>query len=141
MTIRLIGTHSHTNTRSRRLEDRVQLVANVLALVPGVNIPASIVSGVISYRKRDYAGVSLCLLAIIPIEGEGAALIKLARDAGHARSIMRSGTRTFTVLRKFTAITSSRRSAAHAPDQLGFRQPGGSNMACAAGCKSGCKAA
>lgn len=56
-----------------------------------VNIPASIVSGWISLRRRDYLGVALSALELIPIEGEFAAVIKLARGAANAHHLVNRG--------------------------------------------------
>ena len=92
MTTRIPATSASASTSVRGWEDRVQRTADVLALIPIVNIPASIVSGVISLRKRDYTGAALSALGLIPFEGEGATLIKLARAAAHVHHVVKTGT-------------------------------------------------
>src|SRR5579872_1186329 len=92
MTTRVLAITTPASVRARRWEDQVQQTADVLALIPIVNVPAGIVSGLISLRKRDYMGVALSVLELIPVEGEGAALIKLARDANHAHDLIKTGT-------------------------------------------------
>jgi len=62
-------------------EGRVQHTADVLALIPILNIPASFVSGLISLRHRDYVGVVLSVVGMIPIEGECAVIFKMACHA------------------------------------------------------------
>ena len=61
--------------------DRVQHAADVLGLVPGLNMPAEIVSGLISLYKGDLVGFGLSLAGLMPVEGEWAVALKLARAA------------------------------------------------------------
>ena len=110
MTTRIPTTPASTSTSVRCWEDRVQRTADVLALIPIVNIPASIVSGVISLRKRDYTGAALSALGLIPFEGEGATLIKLARDAAHVHHVVKTGTCAVKAARQRVS-TSARPSA------------------------------
>ena len=62
-------------------EDQVQAAADVLGLIPLLNIPAEIVSGLISLRKRDYVGFGLSVAGLVPLQGEAAVVLKLARTA------------------------------------------------------------
>ena len=62
-------------------EDQVQVAADVLGLIPLLNIPAEIVSGLISLRKRDYVGFGLSVAGLVPLQGEAAVVLKLARTA------------------------------------------------------------
>ncbi len=62
-------------------EDQVQVAADVLGLIPILNIPAEIVSGLISLRKRDYVGFGLSVAGLVPLQGEAAVALKLARTA------------------------------------------------------------
>ena len=62
-------------------EDPVQAAADVLGLIPLLNIPAEIVSGLISLRKRDYVGFGLSVAGLVPLQGEAAVVLKLARTA------------------------------------------------------------
>ncbi len=64
-----------------RWEDRVQGAADVLGLIPGLNIPAEIVSGLISLKKGDYVGAALSACGLMPVEGEWAVALKIARTA------------------------------------------------------------
>ncbi len=99
-----IQTTSAASSSVRRWEDKVQRTADVLALIPLVNIPASIVSGVISLRKRDYTGAALSALGLIPFEGEAATLIKLARDAAHIHHLVKTGTRAVKAVHKTVTL-------------------------------------
>jgi hypothetical protein len=94
MTERLLDLNVHAGTQTFRWEDRIQRTADLLALIPVVNVPASIVSGLISFRKRDYLGVTLSVLGVIPIEGEGATLVKIACHTVHAQRMAKFGVRT-----------------------------------------------
>ncbi len=62
-------------------EDQVQVAADVLGLIPFLNIPAEIVSGLLSLRKRDYVGFGLSVAGLVPLQGEAAAALKFARTA------------------------------------------------------------
>ena len=62
-------------------EDQVQATADVLGLIPLLNIPAEIVSGLISLRKKDYIGFGLSVAGLVPLQGEAAAALKLVRTA------------------------------------------------------------
>ena len=62
-------------------EDQVQAAADILGLIPLLNIPAEIVSGLIPLRRKDYVGFGLSVAGLIPLEGEVAVAFKLARAA------------------------------------------------------------
>ena len=53
----------------------------MLGLIPILNIPAEIVSGLLSLRKKDYVGFGLSVAGLIPLQGEAAVALKLARTA------------------------------------------------------------
>lgn len=55
--------------------------------------PAEIVSGLISLRKKDYVGFGLSVAGLVPLQGEAAAALKLARTA---QQIARRGRATKT---------------------------------------------
>ncbi|HZT42465.1 MAG TPA: hypothetical protein VFA07_09745 [Chthonomonadaceae bacterium] len=74
-------------------DDRVQATADMLALLPIVNVPASVVSGLISFKKRDYVGAALSVVGMIPVEGEWATAVKIARGAGHFHHAVKVGAR------------------------------------------------
>lgn len=77
-------------TQVRTTLDKVQMVADVIGLIPIIGMPAEIVSGLISLRKKDYVGFGLSMLGLIPFEGEVAVAVKLASamsqgaQVGHA---------------------------------------------------------
>lgn len=60
-------------------EDQVQVAADMLGLIPILNIPAEIVSGLLSLRKKDYVGFGLSVAGLVPLQGEAAVALKLAR--------------------------------------------------------------
>ncbi len=62
-------------------EDQVQAAADVLGLIPILNIPAEIVSGLISLRKKDFVGFGLSVAGLVPLQGEAAVALKIARTA------------------------------------------------------------
>ena len=62
-------------------EDQVQAAADVLGLIPVLNIPAEIVSGLLSLRRKDYVGFGLSVAGLVPLQGEAAVALKLARTA------------------------------------------------------------
>ncbi len=62
-------------------EDQVQAAADVLGLIPLLNVPAEIVSGLISLRKKDYVGFGLSVASLVPLQGEVAVALKIARTA------------------------------------------------------------
>ncbi len=62
-------------------EDQVQVAADVLGLIPLLNIPAEIVSGLLSLRRKDYVGFGLSVAGLVPLQGEAAVALKLARTA------------------------------------------------------------
>ncbi len=65
----------------RAWEDQVQAAADVLGLIPILNIPAEIVSGIISLRKKDYVGFGLSVAGLVPLQGEAAVALKIARTS------------------------------------------------------------
>lgn len=64
--------------------DQVRGAVDVLGLVPILNIPAEIASGVLSLRQRDYIGFGLSLAGVVPIAGEWAIALKIARSLHQA---------------------------------------------------------
>ena len=60
-------------------EDQVQVAADMLGLIPILNIPAEIISGLLSLRKKDYVGFGLSVAGLVPLQGEVAVALKLAR--------------------------------------------------------------
>lgn len=71
------------NVRARSWEERVQNTADMLGMIPVLNVPAEIVSGLISLRRRDYVGVALSVAGLVPVQGEWAVVMKAARNAQH----------------------------------------------------------
>lgn len=56
-------------------------MADTLGLVPGLNVPAEILSGALSLYRGDYVGFSLSMIGLLPIAGEAAIGVKIARSA------------------------------------------------------------
>ena len=54
MQIRRVQTQFVTQPARLAWEDHVQVVADVLGLIPLLNVPAEIVSGLPSLRRKDY---------------------------------------------------------------------------------------
>lgn len=88
----------HTR-KEKEWELKVQHTADVLALIPILNIPASFVSGLISLRRRDYVGVALSVVGMIPIEGECAVAFKLARHACELHTVTKTGIKVARLVR------------------------------------------
>ena len=61
--------------------DTVLCALDVVGMVPWLNIPAEVFSGLISLAQRDYVGCGLSVAGIVPFEGEWAVALKLARTA------------------------------------------------------------
>ncbi|HLV80537.1 MAG TPA: hypothetical protein VKT32_09660 [Chthonomonadaceae bacterium] len=71
----------------------LQEAVDTLGLVPGLNVPAEIVSGGISLFRGDLAGVFLSVVGLMPITGEWAVAVKLVRGYGHLSRGARYGAR------------------------------------------------
>lgn len=54
---------------------------DMLGLIPALNIPCEIASGLISLGRRDYVGFGLSVAGLVPVQGEWAIGMKIARHA------------------------------------------------------------
>ena len=90
--------------RSRSWEDRVLETADIVGLIPGLNIPAEIVSGLISLKKKDYVGVALSVAGLLPFEGELAVAYKIARNARDFNHAAKVGVKVAKKVRKFARM-------------------------------------
>jgi len=61
----------------------LQEAVDTLGLVPGLNVPAEIVSGGLSLYRGDLAGFLLSVVGLLPVTGEWAVAVKLVRGYGH----------------------------------------------------------
>jgi hypothetical protein len=81
-------------------EERIQLALDVVGLIPVLNVPTQLVSGLISLRRRDYVGFGLSLAGLVPFEGEAVVALKLARRARHLGHSAQLGARLARVAAK-----------------------------------------
>jgi hypothetical protein len=76
-----VGLRRSTRAAQRPWEEQAQIVADTLGLVPGLNVPAEILSGALSLYRGDVVGFSLSMIGRLPIAGEVAIGVKIARSA------------------------------------------------------------
>ncbi|QPF71791.1 hypothetical protein G8A07_01820 [Roseateles sp. DAIF2] len=61
--------------------DALQMLLDVVGLIPGLGAPADILNGLISAARGDWLGAGLSLLGVVPIAGEAATAAKIAKNA------------------------------------------------------------
>lgn len=61
--------------------DALQMLLDVVGLIPGAGAPADILNGLISAARGDWLGAGLSLLGVVPIAGEAAVATKIAKNA------------------------------------------------------------
>jgi hypothetical protein len=61
--------------------DALQMLLDVIGLVPGVGAPADILNAIISGARGDWLGAGLSVFGVVPIAGEGATAAKIAKNA------------------------------------------------------------
>ena len=61
--------------------DALQMLLDVVGLIPGMGAPADILNGLISAARGDWLGAGLSLLGVVPIAGEAAVAAKIAKNA------------------------------------------------------------
>jgi RHS repeat-associated protein len=86
------GVLGAINASDDEILDAFQQTLDYMGLVPGYGEAADLMSAVISFRRRDYVGVTLSLVAMFPVVGVLATYAKLARRAAKAAKAAR-GTR------------------------------------------------
>ena len=61
--------------------DALQMLLDVVGLVPGLGSPADALNGLISAARGDWLGAGLSLLGVIPVAGEAATVGKVAKNS------------------------------------------------------------
>ena len=63
----------------RAWEDQAQAALDLIGLVPVLGIPAEIASATLSLRRGDLASFGLSVAGLLPLAGEWAVALKIAR--------------------------------------------------------------
>jgi hypothetical protein len=58
--------------------DALQMLLDVVGLIPGAGAPADLINGLISAARGDLIGAGLSLFGVVPIAGEAATVAKIA---------------------------------------------------------------
>lgn len=61
--------------------DALQMLLDVVGLIPGAGAPADVINGLISAARGDWLGAGLSLLGVVPIAGEAAVAAKIAKNS------------------------------------------------------------
>lgn len=61
--------------------DALQMLLDVIGLIPGAGAPADLLNGIISAARGDWLGAGLSLFGVIPIAGEAATVAKIAKNS------------------------------------------------------------
>jgi hypothetical protein len=61
--------------------DALQMLLDVIGLVPGFGAPADILNAIISGARGDWLGAALSLFGAVPVAGEAATAGKIAKNA------------------------------------------------------------
>jgi hypothetical protein len=61
--------------------DALQMLLDVVGLIPGAGAPADLVNAIISSARGDWAGAGLSLLGVVPVAGEAATVAKIAKNS------------------------------------------------------------
>jgi hypothetical protein len=61
--------------------DALQMLLDVVGLIPGLGSPADILNGLISVGRGDFFGAALSFLGAVPVAGEAATLGKIAKNS------------------------------------------------------------
>lgn len=77
----IAGSLVQEATRKRPWHEWAQGVADTLGLIPGLNVPAELISGGLSLYEGDLIGFALSVAGLLPVGGEIAITIKMARRA------------------------------------------------------------
>jgi RHS repeat-associated protein len=67
--------------------DTIRLIADGASFIPGLNVPASLVSGGISLYKRDFVGAALAGVSLVPFGRWAVAGVQAIRAARAARAV------------------------------------------------------
>ena len=66
--------------------DALQMLLDVIGLVPGFGAPADLLNGLVSAMRGDWWGAGLSVVGVVPIAGEAATAAKIAKNA-HKKGI------------------------------------------------------
>lgn len=61
--------------------DALQMLLDVVGLIPGAGAPADILNGLISAGRGDWVGAGLSVLGVVPVAGEAATAGKIAQKS------------------------------------------------------------
>jgi Novel toxin 15 len=61
--------------------DALQMLLDVVGLIPGFGAPADILNAIISGARGDWLGAGLSLFGVVPVAGEAATAAKIAKNA------------------------------------------------------------
>ncbi len=61
--------------------DALQMLLDVIGLVPGFGAPADLLNGLVSAMRGDWWGAGLSLVGVVPIAGEAATAAKIAKNS------------------------------------------------------------
>ncbi|WP_088278618.1 hypothetical protein [Ideonella sp. A 288] len=61
--------------------DALQMLLDVVGLIPGAGAPADLLNGIISAARGDFIGAGLSLFGVVPIAGEAATVAKIAKNS------------------------------------------------------------
>jgi hypothetical protein len=61
--------------------DALQMLLDVIGLVPGFGAPADILNAIISGARGDWLGAGLSLFGVVPVAGEAATAAKIAKNS------------------------------------------------------------
>ncbi len=89
----LAGSLLQEATRPRPLREWLQSAVDTLGLIPGLNVPAEVLSGGFSLCEGDLVGFGLSLAGLLPVAGECAVALKIARRARRLAQGVRFGAR------------------------------------------------
>src|SRR5579885_939861 len=89
----IAGSLLQETFRPRSWREWLQGAADTLGLIPGLNVPAEVVSGGLSLCEGDLIGFGLSLAGLLPVAGEVAIAIKIARRARRLTQGARFGAR------------------------------------------------
>lgn len=70
--------------------DALQMLLDVVGLIPGAGAPADALNAVISAVRGDWIGAGLSLLGVVPAVGEGATAAKIAKNADKYAAAMQT---------------------------------------------------
>lgn len=61
--------------------DALQMLLDVIGLIPACGAPADIINGIISAARGDWLGAGLSVFGVIPVAGEAATIAKIVKNS------------------------------------------------------------